>query len=341
MTADSNIIKESNLTGAWTPGRGLRLLLLVGWIGIGLISTVLALSALPDLPLLANLLDAIEAHVPGDRAMYSPLAYFCLLSLVYLLERRIPARPQALFSAGLYLDALWYFATLVFRVGFLGLYVKFLHSLYHQYLSFLTVDAISDWSALSRFLLAALVIDFCRWLSHLIRHKVPLFWQFHAVHHSQIQLNLFTDARVHPVDRMFSSTLHFIPLLMLGNDVPVILGWAIFETIYPKFYHANLQINFGPLRYILVTPQSHRVHHAMAPAYQDKNFGFILSIWDRLFGTHYQDDYCYPDTGIADPEFPHERQRNPGHLAKILLAQLLHPFQRLLSPRTGEATSSD
>ena len=146
-------------------------------------------------------------------------------------------------------------------------------------------------------------------------------------------MNLFTDARVHPLDRMVSATLRFIPFMMLGNEIPVIVAWAVFETIYPKFYHANVRLNFGPLRYILVTPQSHRIHHACEDRYRDRNFGFTFSIWDRMFGTQYTDDFDYPDTGVTDPDYPREKLADPRSLLVTFGRQLIYPFQQIFQRR--------
>lgn len=315
-------------SGPWLKVTALSLWLVVGACAL-LLALLALLGALSEPSWLHTLLAPLQAHVGSEKALYSPLAYFCLLSLVFVLERRIPAREQAPLTVGFIHDILWYAGTMVFRVAFLGFYALLLERFYQQYLSFLTLESITVWSEPSRFLLAVLVGDFLSWLGHMIRHKVPLFWKFHAVHHSQSELNLFTDARVHPLDRMVSSTLRFIPFLMLGNDLPVILAWAVFETIYPKFYHANVRLNFGPLRYILVTPQSHRVHHAHEAKYRDKNFGFTFSIWDRIFGTHYQNDFDYPPTGVSDPNFPRERAADPRSLAVTFTRQLLYPFRQI------------
>ena len=307
-----------------------RYLLLAAWLATGAVAIAIAFSSQQDLPFLKNILAPLRSHVTADKALYSPLAYFGLLSVVYILERRMPVRDQAFFSTSFCQDALWYPGSMLFRALFLGWYVALLNAVYQQYFSFLTLDSIANWHPAARFILAVLITDFSRWLSHLIRHKVPLFWTFHAVHHSQRNLNLFTDARVHPVDRMFSSTLRFIPLMMLGNDVVVILVWAIFETIYPKFYHANIRLNLGLLRYILVTPQSHRVHHASEAPYRDKNFGFTFSIWDRLFGTHYKDDNDYPVSGVHDHGYQPENRTTPQALAGTFLHLLIYPFLQVL-----------
>ncbi len=312
----------------WSVGVGL-----FGWLAVGAVACFIASSSLQELPLLAKLLEPFRHYIPGEKALYSPLAYFCLLSLVALLEYRVPAQAQPIISSSLIHDMFWYGATMVFRLTFLGLYAGLLYRLYHDHLSFLDVDSAASWHPLTRFIVAILVADFMRWAAHLIMHKVPLFWEFHAVHHSQQRLNLFTDARVHPVDHMISATIKFIPLFMFDNSLPYIMAWAIFETIYPKFYHANVRLSLGPLRYILVTPQSHRLHHAVASEYRDRNFGFTFSIWDRLFGTQFEDHTVYPATGIADSHFPQERGAGPGSLVSDFLQQLIYPFRRL--GRTG------
>jgi sterol desaturase/sphingolipid hydroxylase (fatty acid hydroxylase superfamily) len=337
MSSNPPALDQGRHSDVPSPRARINGLLLAGWLLVGGAAALVAAGARDILPALENLLQFLGAHVAQDKVFYSPLAYFCLFSLVYLLERHIPARPRAVFSAGLFLDAGWYVATMLFRLAFLGAYVALLHQFYQHYLSFLTIEAVAQWGELPRLLLAVVVADFLRWLSHLVRHKVPLFWAFHAVHHSQVDLNLFTDARVHPVDRMVSATIRFIPLLMLGIELPVILAWAVFETIYPKFYHANVKLNFGRLRYLLVTPQSHRVHHAVAPEYRDRNFGYIFSVWDRLFGTQHPDSASYPETGIADPAYPLEADRRPHALAMDFLRQLIYPFETVIRPRRSKA----
>jgi len=296
----------------------------------GAIAVAIATSSLQELPLLAVLLAPFGNYISGEKALYSPLAYFCLLSLVAVLELRVPARRQPLLTPGVFQDTVWYAGSLLFRITFLGAWSAMLYGLYHRHLDFLTIESAADWHPLARFTAAVLVTDFARWLGHLIAHKVPLFWQFHAVHHSQRNLNLFTDARVHPVDRMVAGTIKFVPLLMFDNVFPVIMAWAVFETVYPKFYHANVRLNFGPLRYLLVTPQSHRVHHGVDPEFRDRNFGFTFSLWDRIFGTQHPDHNVYPETGIDDQSYPHEVAAGPLALLKTFIAQLIYPFRKIV-----------
>jgi sterol desaturase/sphingolipid hydroxylase (fatty acid hydroxylase superfamily) len=329
-TPNELIMPEPNALARPSSGR-LKLLSVLLWLIVGLVALSIPIGSLFNSSLLDRILAPLALHISSDKAVYSPLAYFILLSVSYFLERTMPVREQSYFSAGFWHDALWYLASMLFKLAFLGYFVIWLQALYLEYLSFLTVSAASDWSPAMKFVVGILVADFTRWLSHLIRHKVPLFWTFHSVHHAQRELNIFTDARVHPIDRLVSSTLRFIPLMMFGNSAPVIMAWLVFETIYPKFYHANIRLNLGPLRYVLVTPQSHRIHHGMAPAYRDRNFGFTFSIWDRIFGTQYPDHSDYPATGIADPAFPHETREGPLAMLTTLLAQLIYPFRKIFA----------
>ncbi len=259
-----------------------------------------------------------------------PWAYLALIFVVFGLERRIPADPdQRILGPGLFQDAVWFGVHLVSKATLYALWLAALHVVYDRYLSFLTLDSLVSWPAPARVAVAILAGDFLAWLHHYLRHKIRWFWPFHAVHHAQQQMNLFTDNRVHPLDRLIATTLTFIPLFMVEASFPDMLAWAVFLSCYTKFYHANIRTNFGILRYVLVTPQSHRIHHSPELRHRDMNFGVFFSIWDRLFGTQYPVSDEYPVTGIEDPDFPSERGRSPLALARSTLFQLCYPFRAL------------
>ena len=306
----------------WQQRLGLSL-----WGVLMCMAAAVALIPPSQLPLLPVILEPIRHHVLPEKAMFGPLAYMVLITAVVWFETRRPCRPQPILSVSFRQDLMWYAIRLVSFVFLLGAYAKLLEAIYHRYFDYLTLDIVAEWHPAVRFIVAVLVTDFLRWLSHLIRHKVPVFWAFHAVHHSQRELNLFTDARVHPVDLMISSTIKFLPMFMFQNAFPIVLLWAIWETVYPKFYHANVKLNLGPLRYILVTPQSHRIHHSREPEHADRNFGFNFCIWDRLFGTHWNGSEDYPETGIDDAGFPHESTGGLRVLCINFCLQLLYPFR--------------
>jgi len=104
------------------------------------------------------------------------------------------------------------------------------------------------------------------------------------------------------------------------------VGFAIFHLWYTRLYHANIRTNLGPLKYILVTPQSHRVHHSLALEHRDTNFGSLFSFWDYLLGTQCQEYDVYPDTGIDDADFPQEQRLGLKRLLLTPIEQMLYPL---------------
>jgi sterol desaturase/sphingolipid hydroxylase (fatty acid hydroxylase superfamily) len=160
-----------------------------------------------------------------------------------------------------------------------------------------------------------------------IQHKVPWFWHFHVVHHSQRDLNLFTDYRYHVFEYVVKQTVYFIPLMMFGIPQAEIVGLSLFLVWHARLYHGNIKANFGPLRYIIVTPQSHRIHHSVEELHRDRNFGAFLSIWDWMFGTQHPGHLEYPDTGVGDKTFPHEKSISVVSLFLTPIAQMIYPFR--------------
>jgi hypothetical protein len=134
---------------------------------------------------------------------------------------------------------------------------------------------------------------------------------------------------VHPVDEVVAHCLVFVPLFMFSIGAPLTLYLVLFLKWYPKICHANVKTNFGWLKYVLVTPQSHRLHHSIEERHSDRNFGVIFSIWDRLFGTLYPHYDEYPSTGVPDTGFPLERQVGCLAVMRNYVSQLLYPFQMI------------
>lgn len=178
-------------------------------------------------------------------------------------------------------------------------------------------------------LIGYLAVDFLGWLHHFVRHKIPFFWAFHAVHHSQRELNPFSNERVHLFDWFVASTIKFIPAFFFKESLGIILGYIVIHKILDHFNHANVKTNLGPLKYILVTPQSHRVHHSGEKAYFEKNFGVSLSIWDHLFGTQCREYDVYPTTGVTDINYPYEKQTGFFNELKSFLYQQVYPFKKI------------
>ena len=156
----------------------------------------------------------------------------------------------------------------------------------------------TDWPIWIEVTLAVIVLDFSIWLQHLITHKVPLLWRLHRVHHADVDIDVSTAIRFHPVEIALSMLLKIGLVYLLG---PAAIAVVIFEILLngtAMFNHANLRLPDrvdAVVRTVLVTPDMHRVHHSVHRAEHDSNYGFALSIWDRMFGTY-----------IAQPAKGHE-----------------------------------
>lgn len=146
--------------------------------------------------------------------------------------------------------------------------------------------------------LVVLILDFAIWLQHLITHKVPILWRLHRVHHADVDMDVTTAIRFHPVEIALSMLLKIGLVYLLG---PAAIAVVLFEIILngtAMFNHSNLALPRwldSAVRKVLVTPDMHRVHHSVHRAEHDSNYGFSLSIWDKLFGTY-----------IAEPKAGHE-----------------------------------
>ena len=169
-------------------------------------------------------------------------------------------------------------------------------------LPFLAVGAAVDawsmgWGILNRVvwplwvevLIALLVLDFAIWAQHWLTHKVPLFWRFHRMHHADRDMDVTTGIRFHPVEIAASMGLKIALIYLLGPMAVVVLVFEVLLNGTTLFNHANLRLPFWLdriVRLVLVTPDMHRVHHSALRVEHDSNYGFALSIWDRIFGTY-------------------------------------------------------
>jgi sterol desaturase/sphingolipid hydroxylase (fatty acid hydroxylase superfamily) len=273
---------------------------------------------------------SFKEHLQEYLSLFGALEFFLLLALVLTAEHFVPVnKTQRLFSVGLRHDVMWFLFHYPYKALVVSFYWVLLYSFYEQHLTFLRIQSIDSLPIWALVAVSILSSDFLNWLHHYLRHKVLLFWYFHTVHHSQREINLFTDFRSHPAEYLIAYTIRFIPFLSLQPQVavPTVLGWELFNRWYTRFYHANVRTNLGWLRYVLVTPQSHRIHHSVEEKHRDKNFGVIFSIWDRLFGTQYRGSDEYPDTGISDDRFPHENSKSISSLFATPVKQFFYPFR--------------
>ena len=133
------------------------------------------------------------------------------------------------------------------------------------------------------------LLDLAIYLQHVLFHAVPILWRLHRMHHADLDVDVTTGARFHPVEIVLSMLLKFGVIAVLGASP---LGVLVFELLLSTgslFNHGNLRLPLradGILRWIVVTPDMHRVHHSVVPDETNRNFGFTLSWWDRIGGTY-------------------------------------------------------
>ena len=171
---------------------------------------------------------------------------------------------------------------------------------------------------------AIVLLDLVIYLQHVMVHAVPVLWRLHRVHHADPEYDLTTGARFHPIEIIISMLIKMITIAALG---PPLVAVVLFEVILngmAMFNHANIKLPAQLdhwLRWLVVTPDMHRVHHSVEPDETNSNFGFNLSIWDRLMGTY----RAQPRLGQVEMDIGIASLRDP-QITTSLMGMLRIPF---------------
>lgn len=161
--------------------------------------------------------------------------------------------------------------------------------------------------------LTIVAFDLAIYLQHLTFHAVPVLWRLHMVHHSDLQFDATTGVRFHPIEIALSAGVKLGLVLILGPPAVGVMVFEILLNASSLFNHANARLPLSLdrwLRWIIVTPDMHRVHHSADRPETNSNFGFNLPWWDRVFRT-YKDQ---PEAGHGEMIIGLEHLRNPHHL---------------------------
>lgn len=137
--------------------------------------------------------------------------------------------------------------------------------------------------------LALIALDFVIYLQHVMFHAVPALWRLHRVHHADPDFDVTTGARFHPLEIVLSMLIKFATIAALGPPAIAVLVFEIALNASALFNHANVKLPVrldSMLRWAIVTPDMHRIHHSQRRVEADSNYGFNLSWWDRLLGTY-------------------------------------------------------
>jgi sterol desaturase/sphingolipid hydroxylase (fatty acid hydroxylase superfamily) len=172
--------------------------------------------------------------------------------------------------------------------------------------------------------LAVMALDLAIYLQHVLFHAVPVLWRLHRMHHADLDFDVTTGARFHPIEILLSMAIKLATVAALGPPPVAVLIFEVVLNATSMFNHGNVRIPIradNVLRWFVVTPDMHRVHHSVVAQETNSNFGFNLPWWDRLLGTY-----------RAQPEAGHERMtigieqfRTPNELR--LDRMLAQPFR--------------
>ncbi|MEH6549522.1 MAG: sterol desaturase family protein [Pseudomonadales bacterium] len=137
--------------------------------------------------------------------------------------------------------------------------------------------------------IALLLLDLAIYLQHMIFHKVPVFWRLHRMHHTDMDFDLTSAARFHPLEMILSMFIKIAVVMLLGAPVIAVILFEVILNATATFNHGNIRLPGkldSVLRIFIVTPDMHRVHHSIYPEETNSNYGFNLPWWDRLLGTY-------------------------------------------------------
>lgn len=258
-----------------------------------------------------------------------------LVGLLFAIaEWRWPSvRGQQRLRKGVFTDVSWYFFTATFGRVFTGVIVFISIVIAARTLGVgpsadqlrgLTAreTSISEWPLLLQIVAFTIIADFLVYWQHRAFHTFERLWRMHAVHHSSTELDWLSAVRVHPLNDAISSAFVATPLLLLGFSGTALGIYLPLLTVYAIGLHANVDWDYGRLRYAIASPAFHRWHHSNEPQAINKNFAGLLPVWDVVFGTLY---------------LPRDRRAasfgvNGEPVPASFLPQLLYPLRRRKSP---------
>ena len=171
---------------------------------------------------------------------------------------------------------------------------------------------------------SVIALDFTIYLQHVLFHSVRVLWRFHRMHHADLEFDVTTGVRFHPIEMLLSMGIKLTVTAALGAPAVAVPIFEVLLNVTSMFNHGNVRLPQRldrVLRWIVVTPEMHRVHHSVIPSETNSNFAFNLPWWDRLFGTY----RAQPAGGHEGMTIGIEQFRDPRELQ--LDRMLLQPFR--------------
>ncbi|NNF36311.1 MAG: sterol desaturase family protein [Saprospiraceae bacterium] len=252
--------------------------------------------------------------------------------LVWALEVLIPWRKtQSIVRRDFWLDAFYMFFNffLFSLIGYNALSNVGVE-LFNDFLGWFGIEnlvalEIGTWPGWLQLLTLFIIADFIQWNVHRMLHRVPWLWEYHKLHHSVKEMGFAAHLRFHWMETIIYKSIQYIPLTMIGFGIQDFFLVHIITLLIGHLNHANLNWNYGYLKYILNNPRMHIWHHAknLPQSYPyGANYGISLSLWDYLFGTvhlpssgrdvelGFEQDEQYPSTFIKQVLYPFRRKRS-------------------------------
>ena len=174
-------------------------------------------------------------------------------------------------------------------------------------------------------MIGVLSLDFTIYLQHVLFHSIPTLWRLHMVHHTDLDFDVTTGVRFHPLEIILSMGIKLMAVIALGPAPVAVLLFEVALSATSLFNHSNIFLPLKAdrvLRFFVVTPEMHRVHHSVVIQETNSNFGFSFPWWDRLFGTYRPQ----PSKGHVDMVIGLAQYREPKHL---------NLWQLIIMPFTG------
>lgn len=185
-----------------------------------------------------------------------------------------------------------------------------------------------SWGLLNQFeapvwlciIISLLFLDFAIYFQHIISHKWKLLWRLHQIHHTDLEIDASTAVRFHPLEIIISMVYKVACIYLIGANPVAVIAFEIILNGTATFNHSNINLPVKidrALRWVLITPDIHRIHHSTVQTETDSNYGFSISLWDRLFRTYVAEPEKTQTT--LDIGLPNYRKQNELGLIKLLL----------------------
>jgi sterol desaturase/sphingolipid hydroxylase (fatty acid hydroxylase superfamily) len=263
----------------------------------------------------------------GNEALIRITAFVAIFVAMAVWEALLPRRPQAISRLLRWPNNLGVVALgqLLVRLGFPIAAVGFALGMQAKgWGVFNAIDA-PGWLAI---VISVIVLDFAIYVQHVLFHAVPAFWRLHRMHHADLEFDVTTGLRFHPIEILLSMGIKFAVIALLGPPAVAVIVFEVVLNGTSMFNHGNVGLPAGldrVLRWIVVTPDMHRVHHSVRPDETNSNFGFNLPWWDRLLGTY----RAQPADGHLDMTIGIEqfRDRRELWLDRMLIQPALGPAE--------------